>query len=771
MTTPTTERARALRAVNFRWLRWILLIALGLVVLGVGIVYRARRLEEKAERQPPPARLSADTKANAVDFEWGQSADGKPRLHMFAKSSEQNINTNNTQLKGLELRIYAKDGKTFDRVSSETAEFSTDHSKLYAPGEAVITLNLPVAGEPKKIPTSIRAAGINFNSQTGQAVTNEPVAFAFEGGEGTCSGAAYDPQTHELKLLKDVSLNLHGKGAKATPMRVEARTLTYSESDSLVRLEPWSRMTREGTTVNAGTSVIHMQDKRMQSVDADHAAGSDKRPGKDIEYSADKVHVEYNDDGEMEKMNAAGNAKLISHGSGSNTRVTGSNIDLFFNTETGESVLSSATATGNAAIESKPVADPKGNTPDTKLLKADALDMHMKADGKEIDRINTRGPGVLDFLPNQIARHRRVLKASDMDIRYGAKTEIQSFHAVNSATETHPSEQERRKPKPDLTVAYTTSKTIDAAFDDNGQLREMKQTGDFRYTEGARKAQADVATLESERNVMNLETHARIGDESGSTAADHIQLMQSTGDFDARGHVSTTRLPDAKKTSSDMLDGDEPTQGTADRVTSANRNRLVHYEGNAVLWQSSNRVQADKVDIDREKKSMVADGHVVSQFEETPKPAPGAKATNTAPVVTIVRAPHMVYTDADRVALYTGGTDFRRPTLAVKSSTLKAYLNDAKTNPDSRINHAFADGKVEIVDLARDRQRIGTSEHAEYTADEGKIVLSGGAPHLKDSLKGDTTGDKLTYFTEDDRLLVEAPPQGQVKTHLTKKKR
>ena len=46
------------------------------------------------------------------------------------------------------------------------------------------------------------------------------------------------------------------------------------------------------------------------------------------------------------------------------------------------------------------------------------------------------------------------------------------------------------------------------------------------------------------------------------------------------------------------------------------------------------------------------------------------------------------------------------------------------------LNHAYGDGKVEIVDVNPERKRIGTSEHAEYYTDEAKVILTGGEPHL-----------------------------------------
>jgi lipopolysaccharide export system protein LptA len=130
----------------------------------------------------------------------------------------------------------------------------------------------------------------------------------------------------------------------------------------------------------------------------------------------------------------------------------------------------------------------------------------------------------------------------------------------------------------------------------------------------------------------------------------------------------------------------------------------------------------------------------------------------------------MTYTDPDRLADYTGGVDFRRPSLTVKSANLKAWLNEKDSDADSRINHAQGDGKVEIVQVAPDRQRVGTSEHAEYYTDGGKVILTGGEPQLNDSVRGNTKGAKLTYYTDDDRLIVDGTSKKQpAKSHLRKK--
>jgi lipopolysaccharide export system protein LptA len=748
-----------------RSLRWLLLVAMMGIAFAVIVVYRAGFSRAHANSRAVPPMLGLDTSGAAIDYEWSQN--GNRHVHVRAKNYVRSADENRVQLTQVELQIFQKDDKKYDRVTCPEAVLTVSDHKLYAPGEAEITLDVPAHGDPPHPLTSIKAAGVNFDSQSGLAVTDRHVVFNFDGGSGASEGASYDPDNHTLHLSRGVVLNLKGKTPNSLPMLVEAGELNYIEKEGVVHLGPWSRMSHAGNTINAGESVVKLLKdpdghRKMDTVDAVNGKGTDQRPGRELEYAADAIHVHYVD-GVAEKIDGNGNAKLVSHGKGSDTTMTGDRVELFFNTDSGDSELSSSIAHGNGFIESKPTPDPKGATPDTKILRADTLDLHMQPGGKDLSRVHTQAPGTLEFLPNQAGRHRRILKANEMNVLYGEKNEIQSFHAVAASTETYPL-------KAGLPVAYTSSKTIDATFDEKGQLKTMKQNDDFRYTEGVRKAQSDYATLDNPKNLMDLVNHARISDDTGTTVGDHIQLEQTTGDFDAMGHVSTTRLPDPKKTSSDMLDREEATQGVADRVTSANRNKQIHYIGNAVVWQSANRIQADKIDIDREKKSIVADGQVISQFQDKDKDKDKTKPSAARPIFTIVKAAHMVYTDQDRLAVYTGGADFRRPSLIVKSATLRAWLNSDDSDADSRVNRAFADGKVDIVQIAPGRTRIGNSEHAEYYSDEGKVLLTGGEPKLNDSLKGNTVApEKLTYFTDDDRLIVEGTPKNQVRTHLLKK--
>ena len=760
-----------------RSLRWLLLAAILVISVGLFGIYRNQRTASRGRQRAVPAALPVGTLGNAIDYEWAQSADGKPAVKIMAKNSTLKDN-GRTELEEIELRIYMKDAKHYDRVRSPKAEFSTSDNKLFAPGVAEITLGVPTEGEPLKALTTIQAAGVNFDSQTGEAGTPEAVSFTFEGGSGTCVGATYNPESHELHLQSAVVLNLKGKTAKSLPMKVEAGELTYSEVNSVVQLGPWSKLTRGETTMSGGAATVHLKEdtdskKRLDWVEAAQMVGHDKRPGRELDFSAPVAQIRYTEDGDMEKLNGAGGAQLVTRGNGAATTMQGQQVDLFFNTQTGDSVLSSAVAKGKARIESKPTPDPKGRTGDTKILQSETLDLKMKPDGKDLDRVVTNTAATVEFVPATNDRHRRVLKSSDMDIRYGPKNTVEAFHASNAVTETYPSVDEKKR-RPTLAVSRTSSRVLDAVFGEDSEVKAMKQSGDFRYEQGTRKARATNGTLDNAKDLMTLEGGARVSDDSGSTAADFIEIRQESGDFEARGHVATTRLPEKRKTGdvtagSDMLDKEEPTQGLANRVTSTNRNQKMHYIGEAVLWQASNRIQADRIDIDRETKSLTALGHVISQFQDKKKAA--SVKESAQPVMTVVRAQKMVYTDKDRQAVYSGGVAFRRANMSVDSATLAAFLNDEKSEAESRIHHAIADGQVSILKILPTRRRMGRSEHAEYYTEEGRIALTGGEPTLEDTVRGNSKGENITYYTDDDRLIIDGAPGKQVRTLLHKKKR
>jgi lipopolysaccharide export system protein LptA len=576
-------------------------------------------------------------------------------------------------------------------------------------------------------------------------------------------------------------------------MKIEAGNAVYKELESKVYLSPWSKLTRDTLTMDGGPAVVTLADQRIQLVEAVNAKGIDDQPGRRLEFSADQIAMNFDDNGQVNHILGDRNAHLTSTAPSGVTQVNSDRVDLVLSTTDRNSILQTATAIGHATVESTPAVPPGGQKPERRLLRSDILTAHMRPNGQEIDSVDSTSPSTIEFIPVSAGQAHRVMTTGWMSIHYGASNQIQNLLGTNVTTHTDkPSPPgAKQPPAPALTWSHDLRADFDPA---TAQLARLEQWNDFRYEEGERKAHSERAVLDQKKNVITLAGAARVWDSSGTTTGNTVVLDQTLGDFTAEGNVNSTRLPDASPGNS-MLSTDEPLHARARRMLTSEDNTRIRYEGDAVLWQGANRIQADLVDIDRDEGLLKAHGHVISQLLDKKSDAAAPASHDKAAVYTIVRAPDMVYSDSDRQAHYTGGVTLQRPDLHVKAREIRAFLkprqdnkagrdpkpapaaNTAAKTPDgqgaedSSLDHAIADGNVEIVSTQPGRTRTGTSDHSEYYTSDGRVVLTEGQPQLVDTLKGTTKGRQLTWFSQDDRLLVngvEKQPARSVVLRKTK---
>lgn len=762
--------------------RFAPLILLGFVgiVYGVGYTYYMRLKQQAASEPAKPKRLAPGLSATFHAWSYSHTSSQKTVITMQADDFQELDGKD--ELTGVTLDIYNKEGDQYDHIKSAKAEFDVGQGTLYSDGEVEITLNVPVDEEPTGRLMSITSSGVHVESKTGKANTDRLAKFKFDRGDGQALGADYDPTTGELNLHSQVIMNWRGTDPGTIPMKIETDQLNYKERDGKVFLMPWSKLTRDTLMLNAGPAIVTIQKGLIQLVETTEAKGSDLRPGRNLDYAAKQLRLEFNDNNQIQRITGVDQAHVVSAGETSQTTITSDRVVMDFDTTSSDSILKAAVAQGHSTMESKPVIKPGVDASDTRVLKSDTIWTKMRMGGQEIDSVETQGPGAIEFLPNRPEQPHRWMNGEHIWMTYGPKNTIQSFRsiAVNTRTEKPKAKDAQTAPAPEL----TWSKNLVATFQPNSsQLASLDQSGDFRYEAGDRKAKAERALLDQPNNIINLTGGARMSDSTSSADADKIVMNQMSGDFTAEGNVTSTRLPDKKKDDSGgggMLSEDEPLHARAKKMVSKDNNLVIRYEGNAVLWQGGDRLEAETVEIDRDNNLLKAKGHVLSQLLDKTKDetkTPDAKAKADPPpkaatkasqrVFTIVKAADLEYNDDTRLANYSGGATLERPDMTVKAKDIHAFLrNDSN---DSSLDHALADGKVEIHQVAPDRTRDATSEHAEYFVDEDKVILEGGQPRFVDSMRGTTRGEKLTWYSADDRLLVNGVPQAPVKSVLHRK--
>jgi lipopolysaccharide export system protein LptA len=761
--------------------RWLFLFAIFFIVVAVGATYLRRKgnLEKDAPARPKPLGKNFD--GSFTRWKYSDQKGTTAHVEILADKMRESAGSTALDLEGVDLKLFNKDGTQYDLVKTDKAQCDPSAKTLYADGEVNITMAVPVDGPQHGRIVKIQTSGVKFDTQSGKATTDRAVRFEFDQGGGTSVGAEYDPQTRELHMKSQIALDWRGKTPESVPMHIESGEAFYREKESKVILIPWSKLARGTLRLEGKMSVVTLDQGEVRLAEVQDGHGTKEDPGRKVEFGSEQMTMDFADGMMVTKISGDRNAHLISNTQAARTTVTGDRMDLGFEVSGKESTLSTALSMGKSVAENVPIPQPGAQPGDTRILHSEVLHLKMRAGGQEIDSVETDGAATMDFLPNRPEAPKRVVTGDKIWIKYGDDNRIESFRSVNVTTRTDkPGEKGKPVPPPGFTFAKELLAKFDTVTSDMNHLEEKT---DFKYDAGDRHARADHATLDQKTDLMTLDKGARVWDSTGSAAADHIVMNQKSGDFTAEGHVASTRMPDPKGKSSAMLNTDEILQARAQRMVSTDSNLKIHYEGNVVAWQGSNRVEAERLDIDRDNGTLEALGKVVSQFVDkdkdkndkadgkaTAKTKAKPTASSAPPIFTVVHAPELHYTDETRIAVYKGGVLLQRSNdLTVTGKEVKAYLNDA--DADSSLDKTISDGAVKIVsnDTKRAKTRTGTSEHCEYYADDGKVIMNGGRPLLIDSKEGKTQGDQLTWWANDDRLLVNGVPTSPVTSIVRKK--
>jgi lipopolysaccharide export system protein LptA len=777
----------------------LLAVAALAIVAAVGYTYKLRLDKLRSSRPAASPHIKTGYEAQAPTG-WQYRKDdpqtGKPVVRVTARSFEATHDPSTFELHALALKLYNKGGSSYTYVKTERALFNEGSGVLKADGPVSIVMNVPTdkdAEDKNEASKRVRVttSGVTYETKSGKVATDQPASFQFTQGDGRAVGGEYDPNTKTLHLKSQVALDWIGNGPAEKKMHVETQDLVYNEGEQKVYLSPWSKLQHQSTTIQGQSSVVILQDGHLHQVDSEHATGTDDREDRRTDFSADHMTGFFDEDGNLVQMVGEKNARVLTTEPGSKTVLTGDRADMRFALQpkdrngeaTNDSVLHLVMADGHAVAESTPLPQPGVQIAETRILRSEHIELEMKPGGQEVQEIRTPSQAELEFKPNRPDQSHRTVNTSHLRLVYGNSSYLDRFEAWNVSTHTDKAASTVKttpskpgSPPGPPAPALTWSDRMIATFTPgSNQVATIEQTGNFRYEEGPRRGWAKKAYLEQTINRITLTGSARVLDDTGSAIADTIVMNQANGDMDAKGHVVSTHQPDPnEKPGTSMLDEKQPMQAKADNMQTRENNSKVFYEGHVLMWQGASRIAADVVEIDRDSQSLHGVGNVVSELvdnKQTQNAQPNTAAPTT-PVFTIVRAPEVSYRDDARIAIYTGGVKLTRDKMSVTSKQIKAFLNpkDEKNTNQSSLDHAFADGSVEVFEaVGPNRTRTGSSEHCEYYTKEDKVVLNGGSPQMIDSYKGITKGRQLTYFSGDDHLIVEGETKQLAYTQMKKR--
>jgi lipopolysaccharide export system protein LptA len=319
-----------------------------------------------------------------------------------------------------------------------------------------------------------------------------------------------------------------------------------------------------------------------------------------------------------------------------------------------------------------------------------------------------------------------------------------------------------------------------ASLGANGEWESVQETGDVRMKQGDRQASASSARIDRAADAIDLDDSPVVTDGASRTSADSMAFNQKTGALQATGGVVSTYLL-GDQTEDAVNLGSGAAHISADTLTGSAKSGHVTYAGHVRLWQGESVLEAQRIDIWRDGKKMEASGDVVAVFPQSAGPAipdfdKSAKRAAQAPEPTRwnVRAPLLTYWGDQGRAHLEGGVTASSDQGTLNSRTLDVYLAPVAATPTVRggaaprparhaaaaanisaggeLNRVVANGGV----VVRQGNRRGVAEQAEYTAADGKFVLSGGHPTVTDGSSNTATGSSLTFYVANDTILIDS---------------
>jgi lipopolysaccharide export system protein LptA len=336
----------------------------------------------------------------------------------------------------------------------------------------------------------------------------------------------------------------------------------------------------------------------------------------------------------------------------------------------------------------------------------------------------------------------------------------------------------------------TTAKRGVAHLLADGGWSQIDLNENVKFKEGERSGQADHAVAVSATQITTLSGQAIVRDTSTETRAANIVFMQGSGDIRAEGGVRSRTLP--ARAASSQVSGSPPqvvgaipqfSNGpaniTAEKMQANAKSGRALYSGHARLWQGDSVLEADSIELLQKSKQLNAAGKVRSVFPQ----APGHDTGNSSGIVKSpnktslwhIASETLTYLDLENRAHLEGNVVVQSEVQRMRSDALDLYFTRANSagaaekgsngvpgapsasgasnaNGAQQISRAVGTGGV-VVD---EQTRKATAERAEYTAADGKFVMSGGTPTLFDGTQGTTTGRQLTFFLADDTIIVDS---------------
>ena len=736
---------------------WLAAAAILMIAIVAGMYLYARWRVRNVVHEVPQ-KIGIDIQQTAQGFSISKSEEGRTLFRVDASKAVKFKKGGMTELHDVKIVVYGRDASRFDRIAGDDFEYDPASGNVTAKGTVKIDLEGNPQGlthpdqappEEMKNPIHVEASDLAFNSKDGNASASGRIEFQTAQASGSAVGIDYLSKTGTMTLVSRIVMDI----SSPQSVRLNADRAVITKSPRQIELiRP--RVVHEQRRLRADRATLFLrEDNTVDHILADGDVETEIHGASDATARADQGELFLSGSRNLLTMAVlSGHVKLASQGDrpaeAAAGRVTlhfaGKQILQAVHAEDGVRLVQKKIGTASSGGQAGAPVAPLSTDAQEVEMRAPAMDFVVK-DGHLLERAVTSGPPQI-VITQPEASQRTVVTAAKFTANFTERNRLASLHGAPDAKIV--------SSKPGQPDRVSTSQVLDVAFRPEGGIASIVQQGELAYVDGTRKAWAQRATYSPADQMLVLSGSPRVVDSGMTTTADVMRMNRATGDAIAEGNVKSTYSELKAQPDGGMLASADPIHVTSRSMTAHRAAGVAIYSGNAVLWQNANVVQAPSIEFDRDQRSLLAKGAagqpvstVLVQPDKNGKAAP----------VTITSA-RLTYKDSERKISLDGGVTVKGADATMTAQQMNVFL--AQRNPSQSSSERGTPGRVERI-VAQDHvvitqpTRHATGDRLVYSAEDEKFVLTGGPPSIFDAERGKITGDSLTFYKRDDRVLVE----------------
>ncbi len=739
-----------LNASRLRW--WFAASAIALAVVIAGVYFYGRARVRRALTDVPQ-KLGVNIEQSTQGFTFSKSQGGHTLFTVHASKLVQYKETGKAELRDVNIIVFGRDADRYDQIYGADFEYDPKAGLVTAKGEVHIDLQgnsegpvNPDLALPRELknPIHLKTSGLVFNNNTGVAETKEKIEFRIPQASGFAVGATYDSKAATFTMHSDIEV----VAAEPNPATIHARRGVISKGPDRAVLEDLQVHRPDGNFTANQLTIYFRDDNTVEHVVASGNVRARASGKTSMDLQAPRADVYLTAKNDVRSALVSGGVAVDASGD-QNLQATAGRVQLAF--AAGNHVSKVTALDGVKLLQQSSKTSPTMHPVEITAL---AVDFLIK-NGKSLAQAVTQGTSQIAILPLTGATSQdaatTVASAGKFEASFGNRNRLQRVIGTPDAkvVSSTPGQPEK----------VATSDRLEVTFNPAGGIAALTQEGHFHYAEpgmaggGERAAWAEHASFTPADQVFVLAGSPRIVEGGLTTTADSLRLDRRTGDALATGSVKSTYSELKPQPGGAFLATTDPIHVTARSMTAQRSSGVARYL-EARLWQDANVVEAPVLDFHREPRRLEARGdashRVTTVFVQKDK---SGKLT---PVN--VTSAKLTYTDAQRQARFEGGVVVRGADMSMTADQVDVFLQSggqasstARGTP-SQIDRIVAAGHV----VLHQPNRRATGQSLVFSAAEGKFVLTGGPPSIFDAERGKITGDSLTFYNRDDRVLVES---------------